>query len=486
MFSFFLNMKLKGQILTGVLIPIILLAFVAVFVYLNVRNVQQANEKVQHVTDIVFKVKDLGIEVNTMQRTSRGYLLQKSETSKNEFLNASEQADEKNKELKELVKDARAQTTLEEISSTKKKILEENMRLIAMVEEGNVDGARESWATSDLKELAEELSTLIADFEKIEIDLKTETEALQTNALQRLMQVVIFGTIVAGIIGLLVSIAVASAIGNKLTEAISSVANSSNEIAATVEQHERTANQQSSAVNQTTTTMEELDASSRQSTEQATAAATGAKHALARAEDGSKTVNRTLSGMASLKEKVGAVAEQILRLSEQTSQIGNITNLVTEIANQTNLLALNAAVEAARAGEHGRGFAVVALEIRKLADESKKSAERINALVEDIQKATNSTVMATEEGTKTVEESIYLVQNTGEAFNELASAIGSAFESVQQITLNVQQQAEAIKQVTEAMNSINMGTRDTTSGITQTKLGVQQINEAAKKLKTMV
>lgn len=69
-----------------------------------------------------------------------------------------------------------------------------------------------------------------------------------------------------------------------------------------------------------------------------------------------------------------------------------IYTLVSELANQTNMLTLNAAFEAVRAGEHGKGFGIVASEIWKLAHQSKKSAERINALVQDIQRATNSTV----------------------------------------------------------------------------------------------
>lgn len=275
-------------------------------------------------------------------------------------------------------------------------------------------------------------------------------------------------------------------IANALQATASTLSSTSSQIASAIEEHERTAMHQSAAVHETTATMDELDASFRQTVEMVTTAADTARQAASVAEDGIRTVQETRDGMLDLKEKVGHIANQILNLSERTSQISAITNLVSDLANQTNMLALNAAVEAARAGEHGKGFSVVASEIRKLADESKKSAERINTLVEDIQKATNSTVMATEEGTKNVDRGIRLAEQTVQAFNMVVHSSTSASEAAQQTLLSVPQQVTAVKQVLTSMESLTTGARETADGIGQTKYGVENLRTTAVRLSDMI
>jgi len=294
------------------------------------------------------------------------------------------------------------------------------------------------------------------------------------------------GPLTAIILGIALSIAIAKPLDKALKGIINMIVSSSTEIAATIEQQERIAVQQAASVNQTTTTMDELGASSRQSAMQAESALENASHVLNMAAEGSKVVHKTQQGMLTLTEKVGAIAEQVLHLSQQTNQIANITNLVSDLANQTNMLAINATVEAVRAGEQGKGFGVVAREIRRLADQSKKSAAEINDLINDIQNAINKTVMVTDEGNTTLDNSLKLTEGTAETFNHVANAINSVVVSSQQIYLNTKQQALAIEQVVDAMNALNKGAAEAASGITQTRIGTQKLNQAALNLRYVV
>ncbi|MZP31332.1 HAMP domain-containing protein [Heliobacterium undosum] len=91
-------------------------------------------------------------------------------------------------------------------------------------------------------------------------------------------------------------------------------------------------------------------------------------------------------------------AETTNQLHDKSTGIEEIIQAITAITDQTNLLALNAAIEAARAGEQGRGFGVVAGEIRKLAEQSRQAAQRIQTIIAEIRADIDATVDAIEEG----------------------------------------------------------------------------------------
>lgn len=151
--------------------------------------------------------------------------------------------------------------------------------------------------------------------------------------------------------------------------------------------------------------------------------------------------------MLVLRQKIQMIAELILELSDHSQQIGNTISVVDDIAEQTNMLALNAAVEAARAGEHGKGFAVVASEIRKLADESKQAITKITTLSSNIQHTTNSTVMATEEGSKELESVVKDINFVAVNSETLLNLVSSVLESLEELNQSAEKQSNIVEKL---------------------------------------
>ncbi len=442
---------------------------------------------VVHTYNVQEVLKSLEKDLLDTETGQRGFIFTGKESYLEPYNNGQNNFQEHADELKELVSDNPLQVArVEEIEGLAQQKLDELAETISLKRAGKEQELKALVLSDKGKKIMDGITARLAEMTEVEARLLAERQK-SANQVQQITTMVNWsGLAVTIAFGSVISYVTARIIKRQVDQAASAITSCSTEIAATVEHQEHTVTQQASSVNQTTTTMDELGASSRASAEQAEASAAGARQALKLAESGTKAVQYTLNEMSSVKEKVGALAEQILRLSEQTNQIGGISGLVGDLANQTNMLALNAAVEAARAGEHGKGFGVVAGEIRLLADQSKKSAEKINALVTDIQAAINTTVMVTDEGTKKVDLGMQLVQETAETFTGVTDSINNVFLNSQQISLSSKQQAIAVQQVVHAMNAINMGAKESASGITQVKASTQQLNSAAHKLKAVV
>ena len=217
--------------------------------------------------------------------------------------------------------------------------------------------------------------------------------------------------------------------------------------------------------------------------EQAQNVATKAQESLSYSYKESESVKSNIAMMFNLKQKIQTIAELILELSDYIQQIGNTVGIVEDIAEQTNMLALNAAVEAARAGEHGKGFAVVAGEIRKLADESKQATTKISSLINDIEQATNSTVMATEEGTKEIESGVSLahsIDNNIAALICIMNDLTSGIEGILSATIDQTVLSEdAIDLVEELNKELNLST----STIEENIENIKSFNKISSNLK---
>ncbi|MEB3281996.1 MAG: methyl-accepting chemotaxis protein [Lyngbya sp.] len=464
--------KLRYGIVFGYLIPLLLLIIAAILVTFNVKVVQKQQQKLNLSNEIYEDIEHLALETQLMSSAVKSYLLDSQPIYISNYRTAQQSYQKLVQDLEELIVDARQQESLEMLKEAVSRKQELDLGLIELVNQDNSLDAIQAWKQSQYLELSEQISTIIDRLNNRENEIVDSRIFSQYQALNNLLWMIWIVTGVSLLLALIFGGWIITQTIQKLEKEANVIATATTEIATTVAQQEQVAIQQAASINQTTTSIDELGVSARQSAEQAAAAAESATQVLTLAGGNHQINSQQWQEKTNLKVKMSQIQEQIIRLSENLSQIYNITNLVSDLANQTNILALNASVEAVRAGEHGKGFGVVASEIRKLADQSRASAQKIGVLISQIQNATNATILVTEEGAKAVAE--------------IGTAINEVTVNVQQISLNIKQQAIAIEQIVEAMNSLNIAIQETTNGISQTKVSTQLLNQTATHLKEIV
>ncbi|MBU9706300.1 methyl-accepting chemotaxis protein [Paenibacillus sp. AK121] len=173
------------------------------------------------------------------------------------------------------------------------------------------------------------------------------------------------------------------------------------------------------------------------------------------AQEGSKAATQAVQKMHDIDETVHDLGHAMDSLSERSGEIVNIISVISGIAKQTNLLALNASIEAARAGDHGKGFAVVATEVRKLAEESAKSATLISERIEAMQVDMNHALGAMQQARVRVTEGIDSVTTSEHSFAEISQAVERAMGHIHEITGVTQEMARGTVGVVDIMSDIS-------------------------------
>ncbi|MCM2972590.1 methyl-accepting chemotaxis protein [Larsenimonas suaedae] len=220
---------------------------------------------------------------------------------------------------------------------------------------------------------------------------------------------------------------------------------------------------QSSALEESSASMEEMGSSATQNADNTETASQLTVNASATARQGGDVVSEVVVTMQ--------------EINESSTQISDIVAVIEGIAFQTNILALNASVEAARAGEQGRGFAVVASEVRELAQRSSNAAKEIKALIEvSVERVGKGTNLVDDAG-RTMGEIVTSIQRVSDIVGEISgasreqsSAIGQVSQAITQLDHTTQQNAALVEESAAAAASLRSQADELVAAVAQFRL----------------
>ncbi len=292
--------------------------------------------------------------------------------------------------------------------------------------------------TAHLQEMQNHLARARQLADSISQQVHTEAEKKARQFILYSVVAMIFGTILALTLGVLMTRSIGKPIRiiiDSITRGTDQVRDSSAHIAESAQSLAEGASQQASALEETSSSLEVMSGMTRKNAENAKQANELTRGASSSADQGAEAM-RSMAG----------AMQEIKRSSDETAKI---IRVIDEIAFQTNLLALNAAVEAARAGEAGKGFAVVAEEVRNLAKRSADASRNTGELLKGSQKRADEGVQATEEVEKIL--------------NDINSGIKTVSELIAELSSSSDEQAQGIEQINNSVSQIDDVTQQNAS-----------------------
>lgn len=207
------------------------------------------------------------------------------------------------------------------------------------------------------------------------------------------------------------------------------------------------------------------------------------------AGEGAQAVQRTVAQMTQIHGAVDQSDAAIRSLAHRSEQIEEMVKVIAGIAVQTNLLALNAGIEAARAGESGRGFAVVAGEVKKLAEGSRSSAEKVAGLIGDIRTDIERTVGSMVQVKNQVNGGMEAVEETDRKFGQIVQAMKEVDLKVREtsrITGTIVEQVQEAEQtfggLEEVARSTSMNTQTVAASSEEQLASMEEVSASSADL----
>lgn len=277
-----------------------------------------------------------------------------------------------------------------------------------------------------------------------------------------------------------------------LTTSASSTSQATEQVTTTMQQVAGGAEQSVTSIAESVTALQEMAIGVQQVAETTSTISDATSVTSEEAQEGNEALNRVMHQMSAINTSSNEVAKAIGKLDEQSIEIGAIVEVITGIADQTNLLALNAAIEAARAGEQGKGFAVVADEVRKLAEQSKHSADQISQLIGHIQADTTSVIQAIEGNARETAAGMKVVVETQQGFAKIKNSIDNVNTQIHEVSAVTEQMSAGVEEITASTEEVSRisGTISdnmihVASASEEQLAAMTEIDEAAKEMARM-
>ncbi|MEI7613511.1 MAG: methyl-accepting chemotaxis protein [Betaproteobacteria bacterium] len=481
--------------------------------------------KAQMTNDIIQNTNQIAISLRNMMLTNQREDMVKQ---KERVLESRKAIGSQIEQLKVLVTLPRGKEMLADILSQRESYIAGQEKLIALIESGNADAARQ-FLNQELRPILGAYQASLQTFGKFQSELVNAASQSASESYEQARNIsimlVVLSLLIGGVISVRIIRSVTGPLGGEpnevkavveriaqgdltaeirvlpgdhsslmaatrdmqtslrgmvsglranageLASASQQLAASSASVAAATEEQSSSASAMAAAVEEMTVSINHVSDSAREAHSVTTD--TGSM-----SQDGNRVIEAMVSEMKSISQTVDNASGTIQAMGESSQKISSIVQVIKEVAEQTNLLALNAAIEAARAGEQGRGFAVVADEVRKLAERTAKATTEISEMIGHVQSSALAAVDNMQQAVTRVEQGTNMAQKANDSMLGIDTA-------TQRVVCAVNAISDALKEQSVASNEIAANVEHIAQMSEKNSSATRESAETAKRLASL-
>ncbi|MDI1429190.1 CHASE3 domain-containing protein [Polyangium sorediatum] len=475
------------QFSAAIALPLIFLVLIGAYAYATTQRLLVATDAVGNTREVLTALSSTLSAFQDMETGQRGYVITGSEGFLEPYRDGDEAIEREIAEVERLTSaNERQQQRLPEL---RRLVGEERIALSGAIDVRKSEGLESAVkfvSAGRGKRTMEAVRAVIDEMIAEERTLLGIRAAVVDELVRSFAQTLVSACVLAFVCVSGLGAYIVRALNRQIGAAAARMRAAARELEAAATQQASSTNEQVATSQQVSVTIRELTATSRQIAESAVQVSRIAEDTSSAARGGDQTVTAARETVDGTRKHVDRVVAHMLGLNQRSQEIGGIVDIIRELAEQTNILAINATIEAAGAGDAGRRFGVVADEIRKLADRVSGAARDIQHLVEQVRGATNTTVMATENGAKAVEASTRSFEDVGASFERIRTYVVDTARSSREIEASTRHQTTAMEQVNQAMQSVSEAAREVQTSAKQTLQTASELSSVSEELLRLV